>query len=299
MNEPFAYFGWNAGNLTRLGYYVELWNVVARAMRQENPNIMLSQDAITHKKVLDYWVIHGDNVDFLDFHKYDADMVGQYTDAEMFQRAEWLRFETTNTVYGVNDARQKWFNVRGKWLPVINSESNFCSAYGVESGTDPRIQQMAGAVWLALVLRKGILMGLNYNVYFELTGSKSWHEKYRPAGWGFGMINEDDNQPWYPYYVHRMIGSSLGLGDEIVETKSTSDDVRTLVWTHDGKQVILLICKIAEPRIINFQGITGQFNIMWIDSTIPYTSPSLQEATINVGDQIKLNGYTVMLLKAA
>jgi len=112
------------------------------------------------------------------------------------------------------------------------------------------------------------------------------------------MINEDDNQPWYPYYVHRMIGSNMGLGDEIAETESTSDDVRTIAWIHDGKLMILLICKVAEPRMISFEGIAGQFNIMWIDGSIPYTSPAVQETTINVGDRIEINGYTVMLLKA-
>jgi hypothetical protein len=298
MNEPFFYFGWNAENMTRLGYFVEFWNTVARAMRQQNPNIFLSHDAITQKKVLDYWITYGDDVDFLDFHKYDADSIGQYADADMFERAEIRGFEDVSwsALYSINTARKKWFNARGRWLPTIISESNFDSAW--EAGTDPKIQQMAGAIWLALLLRGGILNGLDYYVYFEFASSKSWELANRESGgWGFGMVNEDDDQPWYPYYVQNMIGSNLGLGDKIVETKTTSDDVRTLAWIRGGKLVILLICKIAEPRIINFQGVTGQFNIIWIDGTVPYTNPEMQEATKNVEDQIMLNGYAVMLLK--
>ena len=298
MNEPFFYFGWNAENMTRLGYFVEFWNTVARAMRQQNPNIFISHDAITQKKVLDYWITYGDDVDFLDFHKYDADSIGQYGDAEMFGRAEIRGFEDVSwsALYSINTARKKWFNARGRWLPAIISESNFNSAW--ETGTDPKIQQMAGAIWLALLLRGGILNGLDYYVYFEFSSSKSWELANRQSGgWGFGMVNEDDDQPWYPYYVQKMIGSNLGLVDEIVETKSTSDDVRTLAWIRSGKVVILLICKSAEPRIINFQGVTGQFNIIWIDGKVPYTNPEMQEATKNVEDQIMLNGYAVMLLK--
>ena len=298
MNEPFFYFGWNAENMTRLGYFVEFWNMVARAMRRENPDILLSHDAITQKRVFDYWILYGDDVGFLDFHKYDAGSIGQYSDAETFRRAEIRGFEDVSwsALYSINIARQKWFNSRGKWPPAISSESNFNSAW--ETGTDPKIQQMAGPVWLALVLRTGILKGVNYNIYFEFSSSKSWELANRPSGGcGFGMTNEDDNQPWYPYYVHKIIGSNLGIMDKIVETRSTSDDIKTLAWIHDGKLVILLICKVEEPRMINFHGITGQFNLMWIDSTVPYTSPKVQEATKNVGDQIKLNGYTVVLLK--
>jgi hypothetical protein len=296
MNEPYFYFGWNGENTTRLGYFIEFWNAVARAMRQQNPNVLLSHDAINQKRVFDYWLIYGEDVDFIDFHKYDSGTIGEYTDEEMFRRAEKIHFETTTSYYGIAEARQRWFNARGKWLLAINSESNFNSAW--ETGTDPKIQQMAGAVWLALVLRMGILKGLDYSLYYDFSSYRSLEEKNKPSGgWGFGMINADDNQPWYSYYVHRMIGSNLGVMDRIVETRSMSDDIRTLAWIHDGKLVILLICKVAEPRVINFQGITGQLNIMWIDSTVPYTSSEVQEATINVGDQIKLNGYTVMLLK--
>jgi hypothetical protein len=259
---------------------------------------LLSHDAITQKKVFEYWLLYGDDVDFLDFHKYDADTIGQYSDAEMFNRAEIRGFEDVSwsALLSVSTARQRWFNARGKWLPVINSESNFNSAW--KTGMDPKVQQMAGSVWLALVLRTGILKGLDYNVYFEFSSSKSWELANRPSGgWGFGMTNEDNNEPWYPYYVHKMIGSSLSLGDEIVEAKSTSDEIRTLAWIHDGKLVILLICKVVEPRMINVQGVTGRFNVIWIDGTIPYTSPELQKNTKDVGDPIKLNGYTVMLLE--
>ena len=297
MNEPFFYFGWNAENMTKLRYFVEFWNTVARAMRAENPSILLSHDAITQKKVFDYWLLYGDDVDFLDFHKYDADTIGQYNDAEMFKRAETRGFEDIlgSTLLSVNTARQRWFDARGKWLPVIISESNFNSAW--KNGTDPKIQQMTGAVWLALTLRTGILKGLDSYIYFEFTSSKSGMEKSNMTGWGFGMINADDNQPWYPYYVLQMIGSNLSSGDKIVKTESKSDDIRTLAWICDGKLIILLISKVAEPRVIKIQGITGQFNIMWIDDTIPYINPELQKNTINIEHPIKLNGYTVMLLK--
>lgn len=294
MNEPHFYFGWNPSDTTKLAHYVELWNAAARAMRAENSDVLLSQDSITMKRVFDYWLEHGEDVDFLDFHKYDADTVGQYSDAEMFIRAEQISFENTRSLYGVDEARQRLFNARGKWLPVINSESNFNSAW--EGGTDPKIQPMAGAVWLALVLRMGMLKGLTYNVYFEFSSSKSWSEAHG-TGWGFGMINEDDNQPWYPYYVHKIIGSNLAVGNELVEAESSSNDIGSIAWVHDGKLNILLICKVDEPRTVTLQGISGQLDVSWIDNAIPYASPSIQTDTISFNEPLIMSGYTVALLQ--
>jgi hypothetical protein len=297
MNEPFAYFGWNAENMTKLGYYVELWNTVARAMRQQNPNILLSHDTIMHKKVLDYWTTYGDDVDFLDFHKYDAGTIGEYSDDQMFSRAEQRFFETSPTLYGVDEARQRWYNGRGKWLPVINSESNFNSAW--ETGTDPKIQQMTGAVWLALVLRTAVLKGLSYSVYFEFSSSKSWEIANRQSGGiGFGMTNEDDNRPWYPYYVNQFLGNNLGVGDIIKETASSSDEIRVIAWNHGNQLNILVISKVNEKRTVYLSGIEGNLNFFMIDGTIPWDNPSVQSGTISATQPIITNGYAVMLLQS-
>jgi len=295
MNEPWTYFGWDPEDTTKLAHYVELWNTVARAMRAENPNLLLSHDAITQERVLAYWLDHGDDVDFLDFHKYDAYITGQYSDEQMFNRAEIRGFQTVPWApLGINAARQIWFDSRGKWLPAINSESNFGSAW--ESGTDPRIQQMAGGVWLALSLRMGILNGLNYNIYFEFASSKSWQEAHG-TGWGFGMTNQDDNQPWFPYYVHRIIGGNLSVGDPIVEVSSSSDDVRTLAWTRNEKLNILLICKINEPRTIIWQGINGGITIYRIDNSTSAENPTIQTSTLSTDEPLIMNGYTVALVQ--
>ncbi|MEM2507406.1 MAG: hypothetical protein QXF61_10235 [Nitrososphaeria archaeon] len=297
MNEPFFYFGWNAANMTRLKYFVEFWNTVARAMRAENSNILLSHDAITQKRVFDYWLQYGDDTDFLDFHKYDADTIGQYSDEEMFRYAEIRGFEDVSwsALYSISNAQRKWFNTRGKWLPAIISESNFNSA--LENGTDPKIQQMAGAVWLALVLKSSISKGLDYFVYFEFSSSKYSATKKPSGGFGFGMINLDDNQPWYPYYVHLIIGSNLAIGDKLIEVKSSSEDVKSIAWIRDKKLNIILICKVDENRTVTFQGISGQAQVLWIDNQITYETPKTQNKEHNLADPLILRGYTVALLQ--
>jgi len=219
----------------------------------------------------------------------------------MFNRAETAQLLTDpggpeDGYYGVEDSRQIYYNARGKLIPIINSESNFNSAW--ETGTDPKIQQMAGAVWTALVLRTGILKGLTYSVYYDFTSSKSWNSLKPSGGWGFGMVNKDDNKPWYPYYVQWMIGSRLNAGDSIVESVSSSGEVRVLSWIHEEKLNILLICRVDQPRIIYLYGISNHLNITKIDNTIFWETPSLQTSVVNPVDPLIVNGYTVMLLQS-
>jgi hypothetical protein len=296
MNEPATYFGYNPPNMTKLGYYVEVWNAAARAMRAINPDIVLSQDCITRKGVLEYWIQHGEDVDILDFHKYDCfNMPPEYDDETLLRFAETRYFETGSTAWGVEDARRMWYNARGKWLPVINSESNMNSA--CKTGTDPRIQQMLGSVWTSLVLRTGVLKGLSYNVYFEFSSSASYGKTTPTGGAGFGMINSDNNKPWYPYYIHYMIGNNLDVGDPIVDSVSSSDDVRTLAWIHNQTLNILLICKVNQTRTIQLQGLQGQLNISKIDNTIPWENASIQNQVLNSDEPMTLDGYTVVLVQ--
>ena len=209
-------------------------------------------------------------------------------------RAERRYFVTDGLWYGVNDARQIW----GANLPAIASECNWAAA--CTDGTDPRLQQVVGAVWLALVLRTSILEDVQYNLYYSFSSSKSWEQANKPSGgFGFGMINHDDNQPWYPYYVQKLLGINLFAGDSIVESESSSDDVRALAWLHNGTSNILLVCKVDEPRTVCLQGATGQLNFSRIDNNISYLTPSVQVGKINSTDSLSTGGYSVILLQAS
>jgi hypothetical protein len=112
------------------------------------------------------------------------------------------------------------------------------------------------------------------------------------------MINSDDKKPWYSYFVQWMIGNGLSVGDSIVESVSSSNEIRVLSWIHEGKSNIFLICKVDQPRSIILHGISGQLNISKIDSTISWETPSLQISMVNSTDSLTVNGYTVMWLQS-
>ena len=294
VNEPYHYFGWT--DMTRLRNYVEFWNTVARALRQENPNILISQDASTLKAVLDYWIEAGDDIDFIDFHKYDSPVNGRDAgDEEVLERAESYYFTGSQSIYSLAEARVIWRRERNLTLPVVLGETNL--SYKYSDGTDPRIQEMIGAVHTALVIRQCVLEEVNFHLYWEFHDRAS--ESANHPGYGFGMVNTDNYNPWYPYYVQQWIGTNLHVGDQLVEVESTSEDIRALAWIHDETVNILLISKTESTQILELQGVSRDLTIYWIDDTIPFTEAAVQTDTIEDGEQITLNGYTVALIQTS
>jgi hypothetical protein len=214
----------------------------------------------------------------------------------MFSKAETEAFGKWPFGYSVTQAQQKYYQARGKLLPIINTESNF---NGVSAtGTDPRLQQMVAAVWLALVIRMEVLNGVSNNIYYQFTSSKSFGQRTQTGGYGFGMIEADSRKPWYPYYVQQMIGPNLAVGDQIVQVNSSSSSVSALGWMHAGKLNLLLISKATTAVSIGFSGLQGTFSYTKIDNTISWQSPRVQTGSTSSTTVLSLNGYTVMLLRA-
>lgn len=294
-NEAFTYFTWNV-DYVKLQNLLDVWNACAIRMKQEDPTVKIGNDFTTRKRVLDYWILYGEDLDFLGFHKYDSQALsgtGYYTDAQLLQQAETKLLDDLEGFYSIEGAKQVWFNARGTHIPCLGTEANLNSAW--QTGTDPRMQYTVGAVWTGLMLRACAVKGVDYLFYFNFYSRSSIN---RPSGGiGYGLIDWDNNQPWYTYYVYRMIGKNLRLGDRIVESTTASTDIRTLAWVDNGKLNILIINKALDRRVILFQNINGVFTYEKIDNSIPYNTPTLQTGSITVQDGVVVNGYTVMLMQ--
>jgi len=286
INEPHHYFGWGRyANETKIGYYMELYNAAAISMKAENQDVRLSNDNSLFKKVFDYFVAHGENLGFLSFHRYGLDSQTQ-TDAQAIDAAETKYLYDDANMYSPETAKQLYKNAKGFDLPVIMSEGNLCDDY---DPIDSRTHMMLGAVYTALSIRTFVLKGIIHSVYFIFGGGEN----------AMGMVNTDTSTPWYAYYAQYMIGSNLAVGDKIVKTTTSTEDIRSLAWLHGEKLMILLVCRINSQRTISLQGITGQMNYTKIDNTIPWQNPSLQTGTITSADSLTLNGYAVVLVQAS
>lgn len=297
INEAWYKFypNWN-WNDVKAGYFLQLFNACYNAMHSANSKVLVGNDASLYRKFLDYWIAHGGRLDFLSFHKYDCDGISMDSQTPLL-RAETRCFVTDSYFYGVNDARKLWFNSRGTALPAVDSETNWAAT--TKGGTDPRIQQLVGAVWTGLLTRASVLNGLDYYCYFTFSSGKSWEIANKPSGgYGMGMINLDDNKPWYPYYVQEMIGSNLAVGDQIVESSSTSSDVRSLSWIHKENLNTLIISKNTQSIDLKLYGLQGILNYSRIDNAVSWQNPRVQIGSISATATLTLNGYTVILLQS-
>jgi hypothetical protein len=299
MNEPFAYFGWTP-DATKLRYFTDLYRATYQAMKAENPNLVIANDFNTRKQVLDYWLSQGVEMDSLNFHKYDSGVIdpsdpSYKTDSQLFMDAENTHFGVDPLGRSVMGSQQVYYNTKGKVLPIINSESNLNSHW--ETGTDIRNENICGAVWLSLVLRMSILNGLSYHVYFTMAGSYNWERTAKPMdGAGFGFINSDNRKPWAPYYVYRMVGPNLDVGDKVVQVNVADARLRATAWIHRDKLNVLLINKSHDNIEVSISGVSGTCNYMKIDETMPFDDMRVEEGTVNA-ESIALSGYSVMLLQ--
>jgi hypothetical protein len=147
------------------------------------------------------------------------------------------------------------------------------------------------------MLREGVLNGLNYSAYYSISSSASWEKASKSSGGlGFGMINSDNDKPWYPYYVQKMFGNNLRVNDPLLESTCSSNDVRTLSWLHDGKLQILLVCKTNQTYSVHLHGTTGIVNATRIDNRIPWENPAPQLESFDASQPFELYGYSVVLL---
>jgi len=111
------------------------------------------------------------------------------------------------------------------------------------------------------------------------------------------MINSDNMKPWYPYYVQQMLGNNLNVGDSIIASTSSSDDVRSLAWIHNGETKVFLICKANQPKSIHFEGLEGELDITKIDNIVSWEDPRVQKGQIHSNSYFTLDGYTVALIQ--
>jgi hypothetical protein len=281
INEPYHYFGWPATE-PKLSYYMALYNSAATSMRNVNPTIKLGNDASTMKLVLNAFIQKGEPLDFISFHRYGLQDLTD-PDSKAITNAETLYMVDSSTFYAPGQAVQVYQNAKGVTLPLINSEGNIS-----DEETDPRAHTILGGVYTALSIRTYILAKVSYCVYYHMAGKSNT----------MGMIDTDTKKPYYAYFVNKMIGTSLSAGDKLYYSTSPSDNLRSLVWIHNGKTCILLILKADTSMTFTVKGVTGSYTYEKIDGSIDWQSAAMQTGSYN-GGNLSLNGYTVLLLKQA
>ena len=299
VNEPFAYFGWSP-NLPKLAYFGRLYNSTRTRMRALNNNLIISFDHSAQQTILDYLIDNNIQIDSINYHKYDTNILdpddGNYeNDAKVFVDAEREYFtDGYPYVRSVQNAAKYYTSRTGKQVLIINSESNL-NGNG-NGGSDPRMVQMNGTIWEAMVLRMEILNGVNYHIHFTEEASEGFESnKGLFKGYGYGLVDSDSDTPWYSYWLYYMLGKSLGDGDVLCLTSSSSKNLKTLAWNHEGANNLLLIHSSTNSDIVDLSGFaTNNLVYMKLDSEVSFLNSRIQ--TGKTDSSVTMKGYTVMLL---
>ena len=300
-NEPYEVFGWSNINETRMMAYIDLFNNVSESIHEILPTALVGSSACSDKLFLKKFTNFGRDVGFLGFHMYNAfgtwlcNTAGYYDNQTVLIRATQGNVGDSNYV---NPERMKeiWYATRNETLPIFCTETNLNGEF--MNGTDPRQQDIIGAVWYAEELRGFILEGVSRSIYYQFASDDSpdWNTTKQTKGFGFGMVRSTvPFTKWYPYYFNYLLANRLSEDDPLYETSSDKPDtVSVIAWSHNSRLEILLICKVPESVVIYTNGISGNFTMLKIDSTNTGIAAMKYES-----NSLTVNGYCVVLLEKA
>lgn len=300
-NEPYQVFS----NDTAYKAFVELFNAASDSILEVFPEALFGVDISNYKSFLDRFVYDARNVGFLSFHKYDAwgtwlyHPDGYLSNDTVLKKASILG---SSDRYTPQEMRDKWRSIKGKELPVFCTETNLNNAW--VNGTDPRIQEVLGAVWYAEELRAFILSDVRCSVYFHFASNDAprWEIDKQTRGYGFGMVNmTPPHTEWYPYYVNYLLGNHLHEGDKLYSCSSSNSTViSALAWSHNETYYVLLIGKIDERVRINVDlenvTVANDFISIFKISGDNSKLETIEGSFANSFNVIE-SGYFVMLLK--
>jgi hypothetical protein len=183
---------------TKAGCFATIYNRTVTAIKQVYPSASVSFDFVWFRGMIDWWVsnYNGTPIDRIDFHRYESHVIGNPNDSALFGTAQSMDEGDFTFWSGSNPilAQQKYYSGEGVRLPIYDTECNMGSVSGVSD--EPRIVQMSGAVYTALVLKTEILKGVSYHVYYDWQANLPWEQTRNPPTYGFGLINDANHQPW-------------------------------------------------------------------------------------------------------
>ena len=235
-NEHIAY--WTIGNefpttsTAQVAAFTNLFNVAAQTIHAKLSTALVGSDVMTSLTYENYFAVHARGVGFLSYHYYPVIGMcfknGKYcapegppsgtTDPGLFAHSAYA-VEGRN--YAPLSARDLWFNITGRHVPIFNAEANLNGAGGSPSsqgnGSDPRIQTTFGAAWVDSLLIDSAFQDVTDVTYFTFSNGATLPQSATSAwgGWGFGLTNDGThgNYSLYaPYYALQLWAASIPPG---------------------------------------------------------------------------------------
>lgn len=328
---------WNVGNEVPVknggsvpAAYLKLFDIAAYQLHALNRSWRVGSDVMTVASEIDFFAAHARGVDFLSFHFYPADVQcpvwGTYCAPN--DAAHWYTdtalWQANHSMLGAHflppaAAQTEWHNVSGRWLPILDSESNLAKTPG-GAGTDPRQQALFGAAWTASMLITGSEQNLSDLVYFALESPPTvpTNASGRYGGWGYGLTSEgtrDNNTRFAPYWTLALWGASFAPGIPGLTAVATNSTLLESYAARSGASASVILVNRADVMTsvhVRYPG-TGSANVevSTLDqrSYREVYSPTTQRTTLKAsgllvknvtsssGLYVRLSGYGVAVLR--
>ncbi len=267
---------WNVGNevpiwisMSYAEGFATVFNVASSAIHSVFPHALVGSDVITAPGKLKYFATTLHGVGFLAFHFYPASRLcpssgtfcipdgqnGYLTNAEILNGTTGLSQSWQFAPPALS--RLEWFNYTGKWLPVIDAESNLNTAQS--QGTDPRQQTLFDAAWLAWLYMTASNQHVRAITSYSLLSNYPLPNSPTLAygGWGFGIATEPASGgviDYAPYWAAQLWGSNVPASSQELKVST-------------GNPLYVPVYAVANGSGVNVVVV----NLANVDATIPIT----------------------------
>lgn len=278
---------WNVGNevptynASEVAGFTNVFNIAEGLIAAQLPGALVGSDVMMDQTYESYFAEHAHHVGFLAFHYYPAaglcfqggafcppgDPNGT-TDPELFSHRAYTFL---GRFYSPLGGQALWHNLTGRWLPVLNSETNLNAIGGNTAtggtGTDPRQQTLLDASWLVSTLIEGADQNVTDLAYFALSSGYGIPSTTTAplGGWGFGMSRESaDNTDvrYAPYFALEMWSNAIPAGHQDVWTNSSAPGVVEAYAARDAENLsVVLVNRANVPVSVNLSLLGGNLSL--------------------------------------
>jgi hypothetical protein len=270
---------WNVGNevpiwisMSYAEGFATVFNVASAAIHSVFPKALVGSDVITAPGKLKYFATTLHGVEFLGFHFYPASRLcpnpGTFCTPDG-QNGYLTNSEILNATRGLANSwefappalsRLEWFNYTGKWLPVIDEESNLNTAQS--QGTDPRQQTLFDAAWLTWLYMTASNEHVRAVATYSLLSNDPLPSSPTLAygGWGFGIAAESGSGSltyYAPYWAARLWGSNVPASSEELKVSTGNPWYVPVFAVANGSGTNVVVVNLANVDATISVNVTG------------------------------------------
>ncbi len=299
---------WSIGNefptdsAALVAAFTNLFNLAEKTIHQELPHALVGSDVMTNVTYEPYFATHARDVGFLSFHYYPSVGMcvvnGIYcppkgapfgaTDEGLFSHSA---YQYLGSMHAPDVGQEVWYEETGKWLPILNAETNLGSVGGsvgtLSIGTDPRTQTLFGASWVTSLLIDSAEANVSDVTYFALSSGWGIPQTLTSpyGGWGYGLTSEapnDTNTLYAPYFALELWGESIPAHAAGLWANSSAPSVVHTYAALQGTNLsVVLENRVNLPVTIALDVAGGKYTLASVTMLDPASYRMVYEAKID------------------